>query len=133
MSIIAHQLQGLLNQGTTQAIQSTIIPIEAQIPVTAQTPPQTEAQEAEPSQQGSQPDGEPGIPGSQPTISEGDPEDNQEVTPPEAELEGTQVPIPDSEDDNLTCECLLSVDTEPTALEEPVENLAWRCEVLIAQ
>jgi len=55
VSIIAHQLQELLNQGTTQAIQSTIIPIEAQIPVTAQTPPQTEAQEAEPSQQGVNP------------------------------------------------------------------------------
>ena len=110
-----------------------MIPTELPIPVAEQQTPQIEAPEAESSQQGSQPDGEPGIPGSQPSISEGDLEDNQEVNPPGAELEGTQVPIPDSEDDNLTCECLLSVDTEPTALEEPVENLAWRCEVLIAQ
>ena len=126
VSIIAQQLQELRNQGTTQAIQSTMIPTESPIPVAEQQTPQIEAPEAESSQQGSQPDGEPGIPGSQPSISEGDPEDNQEVNPPGAELEGTQVPIPDSEDDNLTCECLLSVDTEPTALEEPVENLAWR-------
>lgn len=31
------------------------------------------------------------------------------------------------------CECLLSIDTEPSALEGNLDNLAWRCEVLISE
>ena len=134
ISIIAQQLQDIQNQGTTQAfphgnpIVSPNIPVD--LPANPTNPP--ESGDHDVSHQGSQPDGEPEVPSSHP-LSESDkeePEVSEAVPSPEG---GINIPVPESEDDNLLCECLWSIDTQPSALEEPTENLAWRCEVLITQ
>ena len=134
ISIIAQQLQDIQNQGTTQAfphgnpIVSPNIPVD--LPANPTNPP--ESGDHDVSHQGSQPDGEPEVPSSHP-LSESDkeePEISEAVPSPEG---GIDIPVPESEDDNLLCECLWSIDTQPSALEEPTENLAWRCEVLITQ
>ena len=136
ISVIAEQLRGIQNQGTTQAFPEVNIPRahEQVIPDNPAEPlPSQEGNDHGSSQLGSQPDGEPEVPSSLPNLSEIDPTEPLEANPNEVTDSGVDVPVPESDDDNLICECLLSIDAEPTALEEPVDNLAWRCEILLTQ
>ena len=113
ISIIAQQLRDIRNQGISQAFPDGMNQPPPQVLGTpeeiANTPPGENLSE-EP-HQGSQPDGEPEVPSSNPNTSEIDPE-SQSLEDPEVNPgEGVNVPVPESEDDNLTCECLLSIDT----------------------
>ena len=136
ISIIAEQLRNIQNQGTTQAFPQGIDSHRPPQPVGPEVPepeaPGNQPVPVDPSESnlGSQPDGEPEAPPSQHATSEGDP--GEPVIPEESPEGGLAIPVPETDDD-LICDCLLSIDTETNALEESVENLAWRCEVLIAQ
>ena len=135
ISSIAQQLSGIQNQAIqndSPSIGNSIVP-EGPLNVPVGESPSGNPENQEEYQPSSQPDGEPEIPPSPPNETEVGSETPPENVTASPNPEGVNVPVPDSEDDTLTCECLLSIDTEPSALEGNTENLAWRCVVLISE
>lgn len=133
ISQIAQQIPQLSPQGVTQAIvpdtsgtvnNSPVVPT-----VVDQDPPPNvpEGPDQNPESEG-QPDTEPGI------TSE-----TQEVESPPPnpfvpdETTGIEVPIPDSEDDELISEAigLYSEEVDTTVMPQNPGNLAWKCEITL--
>ena len=77
-----------------------------------------------------QPDQEPEVPTPPQSNTSDHGNETVAVEPPGPEM----VPVPDTDDEDLICEGLYCIDADVNALEEAsqVEDLAWRCEILIS-
>ena len=135
ISQIAQQIPQLTNQGVTQVIQpndETIpgLEVNSEIPETLpeiQHEPSTSSQNPESEDQ---PDVEPEISSTDPDV--GNSTANPIVPAPSSAIE---VPVPESEDDELTCQeiGLYSEDIEETVFPLMDNNQAWRCEILLTE
>ena len=131
VSQIAQQIPSLIHQGVTQVIQnstSEVVPQEDIVPT--ESPQQDDSEVVGP--QTSNGTGSEGQPDVEPEISSANPE--SEELPAEIDgPTGIDVPIPESEDDELICEeiGLYSEDIEKTVVPESTGNQVWRCEVIL--
>ncbi len=133
ISQIAQQLRNVQGQGTTQAI-------DLQLPGNNQGiefSPQSPEVPSVPAEVSSQPDNEPEAPPSEIPTSPDDTtsldltETPNEIPNPEVD-DGVQVPVPGSEEE-LVCDSLQCIDTEPCAFDAKCGDVAWRCEVFVSE
>ena len=136
VSQIAQQIPQLSHQGVSQVIQPILEDSTEQvsreegpvIPVQANTnPPVTQSSNTESE----------GQPDMEPEVSSLDPEpaENPEGDPAIVSQSGINVPLPESDSDELTCEdiALYSEDVETMIHPLMSDNQAWRCEILLTE
>ena len=136
VSKIAQQLEGIRNQGVTQAVELTappsLIPAPPQeTPAPTNTPPeQNTVPESEPHSE-SQPDDEPQAPSEHSSAihpGQGVGTDMHPNEPP------PDIPVPSGDtDDDLVCEGLICEDVEPAIFYQTDENVGWRCEIFVTE
>ena len=138
VSKVAQQLDGLRNQGITQAIDipQTTNPVQNEMTHPVVNPPE-EAVEPIPTDipeqnSESQPDDEPQVP------SEHHSQTGNETHPSgmgtSTSEQAVEIPIPTGDtDEELVCDSLICEDAEPILYEQHNENIGWKCEIIVTE